>query len=304
MFSREKSNGNMLVYEVEPFETVDDFTCLMLKANPLSEIIPLGYDENKILIPVSDLMPLRDYLESFEEDYNLLNAKFFIKQYEEILERAESFMIPREEVILNFGYAYINPDEGALVLPVVPTSHSYLESHTLFEFESCIVNVIKIMSGEKLKPKSDENIFGKKKEKKEKKPKKEKKVKKTSRLKESLFSKSVDDIFEFEADGLLPDGVYVIAVRSTGAEYPLLFGPDIVGTDESKCSIAFAGNREMEAEHCSITLSRGRYYLADLNSKSGTLLNGQPCDPGKTYELSSADLISVAGEELVFSRRS
>ncbi|MBO4445531.1 MAG: FHA domain-containing protein [Clostridia bacterium] len=301
MFEKELCNDNMLVYKTEPFETVDDFTCLMLKANPLPEIIPIGMEEGKILIPISNLIPLRDYLESFEEDYNLLNAGFFIRQYNEILEKADNYMIPREEVIFNFEYAFVNADEGALVLPVVPTSHSYFETHTLFEFESCIVNVIKSISNAGNKPR-EEPVFKEKKKKKEKKPKKERK--RINKIKETLFSGNGDDVFEFEADTLRPDGVYVVAVRSTGAEYPLLFGPDIIGTDESRCSIPFAGNREMEAAHASITLAKGKYYLADLNSKSGTLLNGEPVEPGKTYELCSADLISIAGEELVFSRRS
>ena len=103
---------------------------------------------------------------------------------------------------------------------------------------------------------------------------------------------------------MLPEGVNVIKVRSTGAEYPLLFGPDTVGTDDSRCSIPLSGKAGVEAEHCVITLAHGKYNIADLNSKGGTLLNGLPLEPGKTYELRSADLITVGDEQLVFSRRS
>lgn len=300
MFNQELSNINMLVYVPEQFEKIDDFTRSMLRENRIDGVIQIGMEDNNILIPVSNLVPLKEYLELFEEDYNLLNAKFFTKQYEEILKRTDSYMIPREEVILNFAYAYVNPEEGILMLPVVPASHAHFESHSLFEFESCIVNVIKSVAGRE-RPTKEE------KEKPAPKPKKEKKEKKKlslKKMKESLFSGRGDDIFEFEGEAMLPEGIYVIAVRSTGAEYPLMFGPDIIGSDESRCSIAFPGDEEIEAEHASITLARGKYYLADLNSQSGTLLNGQPVEPGRTYELSSADLISIAGEELVFSRRS
>ncbi len=314
MFSRELSNINMLVYEPEPFEKIDEFTRSMLRENEIEGVIPTGMENSNILIPISNLVPLREYLEMFEEDYNLLNAGFFTKQYERIIGRTDSFMIPRGEVILNFAFAFINPEVGALVLPVVPTSHSHFESHSLFEFESCIVNVIKEMAG-RARPEGEEEIqkpkVKKEKTKKEKKEKKEKPEKKSrekgqtfKKLKESLFSGKGDDIFDFEREAVLPEGIFVIAVRSTGAEYPLMFGPDIIGSDESRCSIAFPGDGEMEAEHASITLARGKYYLADLNSRSGTLLNGQPVEPGRTYELSSADLITIAGEELVFSRRS
>ena len=90
-----------------------------------------------------------------------------------------------------------------------------------------------------------------------------------------------------------------ILERATYSNYEFL-----VVENNSTQEETFAYYQKMEAEHASITLARGKYYLADLNSRSGTLLNGQPVEPGRTYELSSADLITIAGEELVFSRRS
>lgn len=122
-------------------------------------------------------------------------------------------------------------------------------------------------------------------------------------IRKNLFSGDKDDVFEFEKGPAAPEGVFVIVSRKTGDEYPLFFGPDIIGSDESRCSIVLSRNHRTEPEHCSITFIKGRYRIADLNSRFGTKLNGVRLEPGKPYELSSADLIQIADEELVFSRR-
>jgi len=285
----------MIFYEVEPFETVDDFTVDMLRTNSLPEVIQFGIKDNQILLPISNLIPLEEYLKSLKDrediDRDEIENKLVL-EYEAIREKIENYMIPKEELILNFFYSYIDKDEETLVLPVVPTDYSHFESHSHFEFKSAVHCTLETL------PKANE-----KETKKQKKlrPKKEKKF--FNKIIKVLEESGKDDIFEFSTDGALPEGIHVVVVRSTGDEYPLMFGPDLIGNDENRCSIAFPGNRAMSAEHCSITLTRGKYYIADLNSEAGTFLNGIPLEPGKTYELSSADLITVAGEELVFSKR-
>lgn len=294
-----EENGNMLFYAVEDFETVDKFTVEMLNANPLPEIIQIGIKDDKLLFPISKLVPLGEYLKTNSDSLNL--EEKLLEEYEQIVLKLENYMIPKEELVLNFFYSFIDPEEGSLVLPVVPTDYAHFVSHSIFEFKSCVhcttLEATAIAPKEakvKEKPAKKEKV-------KKVKPKKENKF--FEKIVNALESSGKDDLFDFPIDGALPEGVHVIAVRSTGAEYPLMFGPDLIGRDENKCSIAFPGNSAMEAEHCSITLARGKYYLADLNSESGTLLNGMKIEPGKTYELSSADLITVAGEELVFSKR-
>lgn len=289
-----EENSNMLFYLVESFENVDKFTIEMLNANPIPEVIRIGIKDDKLLLPISKLVPLEEYLKE-NADTEGLEEKLR-DQYEQTVEKLENYMIPKEELILNFFYSFVDPDEDSLVLPVVPTDFAFLESHSVFEFSSCVHCTIENEKKDVLseKPKKKEKV-------KKVKPKRENKF--FEKIVRALESSGKDDLFDFPVDGALPEGVHVIVVRSTGAEYPLMFGPDLVGRDENKCSIAFPGNGAMEAEHCSITLARGKYYLADLNSGSGTLLNGVKIEPGKTYELSSADLITVAGEELVFSKR-
>lgn len=286
MFNRKNSNNNILVYCVDNFDELDEFTLKMVRANPLDEVLTIGIDSNNLLLAVSNFISLDEYLRQGECD---LTVDDILKQYEEIKSKLEGYMIPIEELILNYEFAYIG--DGKLKLPLVPTMYSYLETHTEKEFVLCIKDALGDIPKKKIKnkkvrePKSAKRSIG-------------------ERLRGFIFSGSGDDFFEFENEGILPEGVNVIKVRSTGAEYPLLFGPDTIGTDESRCSIPLPGGAGVDAEHCVITLARGKYNIADLNSKGGTLLNGLPLEPGKTYELCSADLITVGDEELVFLKRS
>ena len=293
MFDRENSNENILVFQVDDFDVVDEFTLNMIKANPIDSTITIGIKDNQILLAISNLVSLDTYLRN-----NSLTLEEILDQYQETKDKLESFMIPTEELVLNYEYTYAEPESGKLRFPLVPTEYSRFETHTEKEFILCVKDAL----GEVAKPKKVKKVKAEKKVKEEKTKTAKRSLR--ERMRDVVMSGSGDDMFEFESEGMLPEGVNVIKVRSTGAEYPLLFGPDTIGTDASRCSIPFPGNAEMEAEHCIITLGHSKYNLSDLNSKSGTFLNGLRLEPGKTYELNSADLITVAGEDLVFSRRS
>ena len=286
MFDRENSNNNILVYRIDDFDELDEFTLKMIRVNPIDEVLTIGIDDNNILLAVSNLTPLDEYLRWKGRE---LTAEDILNQFEEIKSKVEGYMIPDGQLILNYEFAYV--DDGKLRFPLVPTTYSYLETHTEKEFILCIKDALGDRPEKKIK---------------EKRTREPKKAKRSigERMRGFVFSGSGDDVFEFESEGMLPEGVNVIKVRSTGAEYPLLFGPDTIGTDDSRCSIPLSGKVGVEAEHCVITLAHGKYNIADLNSKGGTFLNGLPLEPGKTYELRSADLITVGDEQLVFSRRS
>ena len=286
MFDRENSNNNILVYRIDDFDELDEFTLKMIRANPIDEVLTIGIDDNNILLAVSNLTSLDEYLRQKDCE---LTVEDILNQFEEIKSKVEGYMIPDGQLILNYEFAYV--DDGKLRFPLVPTTYSYLETHTEKEFILCIKDALGDRPEKKIK---------------EKKTREPKKAKRSigERMRGFVFSGSGDDVFEFESEGMLPEGVNVIKVRSTGAEYPLLFGPDTIGTDDSRCSIPLSGKAGVEAEHCVITLAHGKYNIADLNSKGGTFLNGLPLEPGKTYELRSADLITVGDEQLVFSRRS
>ena len=137
MFDRENSNNNILVYKVDDFDEVDEFTLKMIRVNPIEEVFTIGTDNNDLLLAVSNLTLLDEYLR--REDCEL-TVDDILKQIEGIKSKVEGYMIPEGELILNYEFAYI--DEGKLRLPLVPTTYSYLETHTEKEFILCIKDAL------------------------------------------------------------------------------------------------------------------------------------------------------------------
>lgn len=72
--------------------------------------------------------------------------------------------------------------------------------------------------------------------------------------------------------------------------------PTIVGRDKS-CDIT-VNDMFLSQEHFQIWFEDGVWYIADLGSKNGTLLNGKPLKNVET--LSSGDEISFGGVSVVF----
>ncbi len=296
-------NNNVIKYRIEEHDNVDEFSYKMIRANKIPGFITVGRENNTMLYAVSKLVPLVSYLET--NVHTVDDALGIAAQYYKILESAENYMIPAEEIVLNPMLSFVDPIDGSLMLCCVPCREATLYSRTGEEFRAAVLGAAGYETdAERLKAFSliqgREDAGPAEKEKPEKKQKK--KVKLRDKIKFGFGPVEEDDMFSFSNEEL-PEGVNVIAVRSTGEEYPLMYGPDIIGTDASKASICFPHNINMSPTHSSITLQHGKYYIADLNSSTGTMVNGQALEPGKIYELHSADLISVAGEELVFSRR-
>ena len=46
--------------------------------------------------------------------------------------------------------------------------------------------------------------------------------------------------------------------------------------------------------HCQITRDEAEYFVEDLNSKNGTLINGEPLEYQKKYRLKRNDVLLVA----------
>ncbi len=293
-------NSNVIKYKIEEYERVDEFVIKMQHSNRIPGLVVLGRDGDELLFAVSKLIPLADYLRN--EVHSVDDTLSLINQYNNIIDSAENHMIPRSEVILSMRLAFVDKADKSLMLCCIPTDMSKIYTDTFEEFRTISLALAGYENDDE-RARAIKEIQGIETEKEETPPKKKKeKPKLFHRIKIELAPKADDDIFGFD-DEPLPEGVNMITVRSTGDEYPLLFGPDIIGSDDRKASICFPNNLNMEGEHASITVQKGKYYIADLNSTAGTTLNGESLEPGKAYELHSADLIAVAGEELVFVKR-
>lgn len=57
-------------------------------------------------------------------------------------------------------------------------------------------------------------------------------------------------------------------------------------------------NIYVSRRHLAIFLKDGRFYVKDLGSKHGTLLNNEPLTPNKEYELQDTDQISIANHHI------
>ena len=124
------------------------------------------------------------------------------------------------------------------------------------------------------------------------------------KIKEFFFpKKSESESFEKTADRIAPSGIFVLAVRSNGEEYPICFGPDVIGTDVNTCSICFPESKVIAENHCRVYFDRNKFYLEDLGTEIGTYLNNEKIQPNKPKVIVHGDLIRVGNEELVFSRR-
>lgn len=64
----------------------------------------------------------------------------------------------------------------------------------------------------------------------------------------------------------------------------------------SGCDIVLPFSHQISRRHAKIEFKNHQYYLVDLNSSNGTLLNGRRIAPGSEYPLKANDRITIADE--------
>ena len=113
-----------------------------------------------------------------------------------------------------------------------------------------------------------------------------------------------DDEFFFEEEApskmeILP----VLTCRSTGAQYPLIFGPDYLGTDPEKCSICIDCDRENDKDDvfCKMSAKRGKWFIKILAKNEKIFINGEEISMGYECEMKPADIITIGKTDFVFS---
>lgn len=113
-----------------------------------------------------------------------------------------------------------------------------------------------------------------------------------------------DDEFFFEEEApskmeILP----VLTCRSTGAQYPLIFGPDYLGTDPEKCSICIDcdGENDKDVVFCKMSAKRGKWFIKNLAKSEKIFINGEEISMGYECEMKPADIITIGKTDFVFS---
>ncbi len=329
-----KDDENIIRYRVEKYEDFDEFSFNVLKANQIDGVITLGKtveDGRKkptLLLAVSNVVHISNVLGDSENTFEDVNH--FVHQAIETIHRIENYLLPKNELIFSPELCFAEERDGEynLRLPVVPASLSLSASYRMQDVfayflacgnykneqeKACAMELISYLYS----PDYDEteflerlnDVIGHVNE--NMKPKKEKRVSLLKGIVSRLGShtgekRELDDelFFTEEEDGK-GHRLFFLSVRSTGVEFPLVIGPEFIGTDPNTCSICFKNetHTDIEKEHCKITISNERCYVRDLESTSGTFINGKRIDTNKKYELKSADVLKVGCEELIFSLR-
>lgn len=331
-----EKTSRMITYKLDKYEAVDKTAFEMLHKGAVPGFFILGRDGADIKIPVADCTPLLEYL-----GYNpgLETIKEIIKQEVSAVSTMDRYFLDGSAPVLKIDFAYVY--DNRLRLICLPAAHANAVPDCERDFLRAIVAAGRYEDGEQNKvcellrvinegDFSTEKLFMKleeivppapfaeeKSEECEENIKKKKEKRSIGERIRSFFIvdekaylygnneeyESRTDQTDFSEKEELPQGINVIVVRETGAEYPLCFGPDYIGRDENSCSICFPNDESLGGKHCSVRFMRGRYVIEDLGCPGGTKLNGNLITPHKPRALSSADLITVGAHALVFSHR-
>jgi len=84
-----------------------------------------------------------------------------------------------------------------------------------------------------------------------------------------------------------------------GALYELAVTPFVLGRDQISSDL-WIQNKTVSRNHVRLTQNEGRWYVEDLHSSSGTLLNGVKIDSGRKYEIVAGDCLEVANAMVDF----
>lgn len=82
-----------------------------------------------------------------------------------------------------------------------------------------------------------------------------------------------------------------------GDAIPIAQNPFVIGRSES--SGLRIKSSSVSRKHCAIVAREGKFYVKDLGSRNGTLVNGQRLTDGKARRLRSGDTLQVGKIQLV-----
>jgi hypothetical protein len=86
----------------------------------------------------------------------------------------------------------------------------------------------------------------------------------------------------------------------SGAHHMLVEGTNVIGR-ESSCDIRL-GDRAISRQHARLVVSGDRFVLYDLQSTSGTLVDGEEVDPSTGAPLRNGAVVRLGATSLVFTR--
>ena len=84
-----------------------------------------------------------------------------------------------------------------------------------------------------------------------------------------------------------------LVLMYNGKIYELNVSPFILGRDPNSCDF-YINNKTVSRNHGQLTLTGGSWYLEDLNSSSGTVLNDVKIEPSRKYQIVAGDCLELS----------
>ncbi len=339
MFNQYESNPQMLVYELESGEEPDALSAAMLRSQPLSGFLPVGFPSPggqesaqtsgtpvRMLVPIAGKEPLPVYLGRERSAGDL--QQFLSRLAAAILAaKAElkNAMMPLQEWLLDPRFTYVEPDSAEILFICIPSERvaclqnnplDFLRltaAYAIREGNSCSAPALSLLARCNQEQADEEALLKELAEHPQWEPAPAGRERKKRGLREKLAllrtapAPEATDPFEaefaLEAGPADPGTVPVLTCRRTGREYVLPEGSTILGRDPDRTDICLSGDPDIAPEHARIFFFQGNYFLEDLNSDAGTWLNSTKLTCLKEEKLSAADVIQIGKEELIFSLR-
>lgn len=299
-----RNNPNMLTYEPDAGEQIDEFTMNMLREEAPAQIAIVGRDGPRLLLPVSSCQRATDVIQQGTPVAGVIRSLL------EAVREARRCMVPVAELLLSPEYIYINKDTHKVTLLCLPTDRAAqysAEPRELFRSLAAAAafpgnperdEVWELLCYLNSREYSLEGLVQRVNRPKEEKPEP---AGRRGKL-QSFLAGDTQELPEVQAYRG-PDDAYSLVLRSTGQEFSLGKRAAVIGSDPAKADICLRCNAFVDAEHAKITWERGSYYVEDLHSHAGIRRNSKKIRLWRPERLEPGDVLKIGEDELVFSCR-
>lgn len=324
---------DVIMYRADSSAQFDTYTYGVIKVNQPDFLLVSGLekDERLLRFAVSGLAPLGEWLQSEDGKENFKKIQRLAESLVDLFSFFEEYTIPVNELILRTDTVFYDAGKDRLRFLCLPLVSETAEKPQLSQFFPAVLCSAEYVNDRQKilamdiagfsathNTISDASVYSVYREWLSELHEKLRaaatadtavKRKKISSFLTRIFSaqgESMSDDEFFMAEEAPPSESFsVLTCRSTGAQYPLVFGPDYLGTDPGICSICVnkeEGNDKDEV-FCVLSAKRGKWFLKNVSENEKIFINGVETELGYEGELRPADLITIGKNDFVFSER-
>ncbi len=124
--------------------------------------------------------------------------------------------------------------------------------------------------------------------------------KQAASLKDEAKQTIFNDLNREDETVILRDTGSSMLIRSkTGMEYPLRQESYILGSG-IQADIRIEDNRKVSRRHAKVFSNGDDFYIEDIGSTNGTVLNGEFLEKNRSYRLDNGSRIILSNEEFIF----